>query len=51
MEQNSSGEVISVKKFPPFIEPENSVPCSQESMTKPYPEPDESSSHPYILFH
>jgi hypothetical protein len=29
-----------VKKFPPFMEPEGSLPYSQEPATSPYPEPD-----------
>jgi hypothetical protein len=29
---------------------EGSLPCSQEAATGSYPEPDLSSSHPYILF-
>jgi hypothetical protein len=28
----------------------DSLPCSQEPATLPCPEPDESSSHPHILF-
>jgi hypothetical protein len=33
-----------VKKYPFFMEPEGSLPCSQKSATGPYPEPAESSS-------
>jgi hypothetical protein len=32
------------------METEVSLHCSQESATELYPEPDESSLHPHILF-
>jgi len=32
------------------MEPEGSLLCSQEPATGHYPEPDESSPHPQILF-
>jgi hypothetical protein len=32
------------------IDPEGSLLCSQEHITGPYPEPDESSPHPPNLF-
>jgi hypothetical protein len=31
--------------FPPFMEPEGSVPCSQEPATDSYPKLDASSPH------
>jgi hypothetical protein len=34
----------------PFMKRGNLLPCSQESATAPYPEPDESKLHPHILF-
>jgi len=34
-----------VKKFPTFMDPEGSLPCSQEYATGPYLEPDASSPH------
>jgi hypothetical protein len=32
------------------MEPESSLPCSQEPDTGPYPEPDEYNPHPQALF-
>jgi len=32
------------------MKPACSLPCSQEPATGPYPEPEESSPHPLILF-
>jgi hypothetical protein len=33
-----------------FMEPEGSLPCSQETSTGPYPEPDQSNSYHPMLF-
>jgi hypothetical protein len=35
---------------PPITEDYGSLPCSQQSTTGPYPEPDESSPHIPTLF-
>jgi hypothetical protein len=39
-----------VKKFSIFMEPEGSLPYSQEPATGPYPEPDVSGLHLPIVF-
>jgi hypothetical protein len=39
-----------VKKSPRFMETVNSLPCSQQTATGFYREPDESSPHPHALF-
>jgi hypothetical protein len=33
------------------MEPQGSLPCTQGPATVPYPESDESSPHPPIIFH
>jgi len=38
-----------VKEFPPFMEPEKSLPCSRKPATLSYPEPGWSSLHPQTL--
>jgi len=32
------------------MEPEGSLPCSQDPASGPFPQPDEYSPHPTILF-
>jgi hypothetical protein len=53
MEENccQEPESYSVKKSPPFMEPEVLFPCSQESATKPYSQPNKFSTHflPYFF--
>jgi hypothetical protein len=39
-----------VKKFPAFEEPENSLPLLQNAANGYYPQPVQSSPHPYTLF-
>jgi len=38
-----------VKNFPPFMEPEGSLPCSQELSIGSYPESDELSKPSYLI--
>jgi hypothetical protein len=40
---------VSHEVFPSFVEPKGSSPWSQQPATRPYPEPDESNSHPSTL--
>jgi hypothetical protein len=39
-----------VKKFPPFMDPEGSLPCSQRPDNGAYPKPYKANPHPPILF-
>jgi hypothetical protein len=54
MEHSPSWEAnshsVTQKIPPPLIEPEGSLPCSQEPATGPYPESDESSLQLLTLF-
>jgi hypothetical protein len=38
------------RNSPPFMEPKDSLPCSQKPTTSYYPEPDQSSPDPTTLF-
>jgi hypothetical protein len=42
--------IAQVVKVPPFVKLTNWLPCSQEPATSPYPEPDESTPHPHVMF-
>jgi hypothetical protein len=43
-------EANSRSHSPPFMDSESSLPSSQEPVTGPYPEPDESTPHPPTRF-
>jgi hypothetical protein len=47
MEQSPSWKAYSTlresRNFPPFVEPEGSLPCSQDPANGPYTETDESN--------
>jgi hypothetical protein len=43
--------IVWIKKLPAFLEPEDSLPYSQEPAMGPSPKPDKSSPYPHILFH
>jgi hypothetical protein len=53
-EQSPSWQVDSMfsysRNFPHFMEPEGSLPYSQERANSPYPEPDEPKPQPQTLF-
>jgi hypothetical protein len=38
------------RNSPPFMDPQSSLPSSQEPATGPYSVPDESNPHPHTLF-
>jgi hypothetical protein len=38
-----------ITKLPPFMEPYDSLPCSEEPATGPYPEPHDSSQRSYTV--
>jgi hypothetical protein len=54
MEQSSYWQANSrstnQEKYPPYIDSEPSLPCSQPPAIGPYPEPDESDPHPHTPF-
>jgi hypothetical protein len=53
-EQSPSWEASSYsasqENSPPFVQPDSSLPCSQDPATESYPEPDASSPHLPTLF-
>jgi hypothetical protein len=45
-----SGTLAYLRNFSPYMEPENSIPYSQEPISGPHPESDRSSRHIHTNF-
>jgi hypothetical protein len=49
MQQRPSWVAQMVKKFPDFLDPLGSLPCTQHPTSRPYPEPAKSSPHSHSI--